>query len=106
MNVFIKKSKSELRRACQSSRVHGFSNKTVYFHILPIGGGLELVADSGSKLLFLRNAVKEYFFVSECADKNEFIEIAYDILNNKLSDFDPSLHRNAMLYLSNLFAYS
>lgn len=94
MNVIIEKTKSELWKDCQTSRVEGCSKKTVYFHKLPIGGGLELTTDSQSKLLFVRNENNHYFFYSECANKKELIDIAYDILNNMLSDFDYSLYKS------------
>lgn len=94
MNVIIEKSKSELWRECQTSRVEGYSKKTVYFHKLPIGGGLDLITDSHSKLLFVRNENNHHFFYSECANKKELIDIAYDILNNMLSDFDYSLYKS------------
>lgn len=95
MNVIIEKTKSELWKDCQTSRVEGCSKKTVYFHKLPIGGGLELTTDTHSKLLFVRNKENHYFYYSECANKKELIEIAYDILNNMMSDFDFSLYNKA-----------
>lgn len=92
MNVFESQSKSELRQACVTTRFSGLSKKINYHHVLPIGGGLDLVADSQTKAVFVRNEFNFYFYYCDFNLKEDLIDIAYDITNNILSEFDPSFY--------------